>query len=49
MQSFIQPLLKPPRIVFQLLRTRDAAKVEAQFFNKGSYLISMIMFIVYGL
>jgi hypothetical protein len=34
MQSFIQPLFKPPRIIFKLLGAGDAAEVEAQFTNE---------------
>jgi hypothetical protein len=48
MQSFVQPLLQPPCIVFELLRTGDTAKVESQFSYKGSYLICMELFGVYG-
>jgi hypothetical protein len=34
MQTFVQPLLQPPRILIELLRTGDSAKVKAKFTNE---------------
>ncbi|WP_242674997.1 hypothetical protein [Niastella populi] len=49
MEPFVQPLLQPPRIIIELLRTGDTAEVETKFTNEGSYLLSMVLFVVYSL
>jgi hypothetical protein len=34
MQAFIEPLLQPPGIFFQLLRPGNAAEVKSKFANE---------------
>jgi hypothetical protein len=45
MQAFVQPLLKAPCILIELLSAGDATKIEAQFFYKRSDLLGMLCYV----